>query len=197
MKYCPTSTVFRNAASIQILPNLSCCDNFSIRSLFSLQWQFFMCRIIIPTSLPVLSWQDSYSSHISATATKRLSWFTGIILRKQFQSSQSRRNNVSTNFSHLYFTALLWTMDSWFGRLGVRFRRILNIINSSILSHSPCGLSSLLEHHFFSDPGPRNDHCPAPNLFLVVFRSPWDVVEHRHEDDPSSKFLWCYAQSWQ
>ena len=34
----------------------------------------------------------------------------------------------------------------------------------SILSHSPCGMSSLIEYHFFSDPGPRNDHCPAPNL---------------------------------
>ena len=28
-----------------------------------------------------------------------------------------------------------------------------------------CGLSSLIEYHFFSEPGPRNDHCPAPNLF--------------------------------
>ena len=28
-----------------------------------------------------------------------------------------------------------------------------------------CGLSSLIEYHFFSEPGPINDHCPAPNLF--------------------------------
>ena len=34
MKYCPTSTVVRNPASVQILLNLSCCDNFSILSLF-------------------------------------------------------------------------------------------------------------------------------------------------------------------
>ena len=34
MKYCPTSTVFRNPASVQNLLNLSCCDNFSIRSLY-------------------------------------------------------------------------------------------------------------------------------------------------------------------
>ena len=34
MKYCPTSTVVRNPASVQNLLNLSCCDNFSIRSLY-------------------------------------------------------------------------------------------------------------------------------------------------------------------
>ena len=32
MEYCPISTTFRNPASIQNLPYLSCCDNFSIRS---------------------------------------------------------------------------------------------------------------------------------------------------------------------
>ena len=34
MKYCPISTTFRNPASIQNLLNLSCCDNFWIRSRF-------------------------------------------------------------------------------------------------------------------------------------------------------------------
>ena len=29
---------------------------------------------------------------------------------------------------------------------------------------SPGGLSSLIEYHFFSEPGPRNDYCPAPSL---------------------------------
>ena len=41
----------------------------------------------------------------------------------------------------------------------------VNIICYAILSHSPSGLSSLIEYHFFSDPGPRNDRCPFPNLF--------------------------------
>ena len=41
----------------------------------------------------------------------------------------------------------------------------VSIICSAILSHSPCGLYSLVEHHFFSDPGPKSDHCPAENLF--------------------------------
>ena len=33
--------------------------------------------------------------------------------------------------------------------------------------------------------------------FFVVFRSPWDVVEHRHEDNPFCEFFWCYTQSRQ
>ena len=32
MKYCPTSTLVRNPASVQNLLTLSCCDDFSIRS---------------------------------------------------------------------------------------------------------------------------------------------------------------------
>ena len=40
-----------------------------------------------------------------------------------------------------------------------------NVILSAILSNSPCGRSSLIEYHFFSEPGPRNDQCPIPNLF--------------------------------
>ena len=36
---------------------------------------------------------------------------------------------------------------------------------SAILSHTPCVLSSLIQYHFFSEPGPINDHCLFPNLF--------------------------------
>ena len=36
MKYCPTSTVVRNPASIQILITRFCCDSLSIRS-----WYFY------------------------------------------------------------------------------------------------------------------------------------------------------------
>ena len=35
---------------------------------------------------------------------------------------------------------------------------------TSALSHTPCGLSSLIQYHRFSEPGPINDHCPFPNL---------------------------------
>ena len=41
----------------------------------------------------------------------------------------------------------------------------LIIINSATLSHTPCGLSLLVEYHFVSNPGPRNDQRPAGNLF--------------------------------
>ena len=42
----------------------------------------------------------------------------------------------------------------------------VNIIFSAILSHSPCGLSALMEYHSFSEPGQKNDHCAAPNLLV-------------------------------
>ena len=41
----------------------------------------------------------------------------------------------------------------------------LIIINSAMLSLSPCGLSIQVEYHFISDPGPRKDQRPAGNLF--------------------------------
>ena len=40
-----------------------------------------------------------------------------------------------------------------------------DIISSATLLHSPCGLLSWVEYHFFSDPGPKNDHLPGENLF--------------------------------
>ena len=40
-----------------------------------------------------------------------------------------------------------------------------NNIFSAKLSQIPCGLSSFIEYHFFSEPGPMNDHCSFPNLF--------------------------------
>ena len=40
----------------------------------------------------------------------------------------------------------------------------LIIINSATRSHFPPGLSLLVEHHFVSDPGLRNDQRPAGNL---------------------------------
>ena len=69
-----------------------------------------------------------------------------------------------------------------------------NNILSAILSHTPCGLSSLVQCHFFSESGPMNDLCPFPNLFhtekrvwhspSILFHclfDPGNVVEHRHK----------------
>ena len=44
----------------------------------------------------------------------------------------------------------------------------LYIISFATLSHSPCGLHSRVEYHFFSDPDPRNDHFPEENLFAQI-----------------------------
>ena len=79
----------------------------------------------------------------------------------------------------------------------------LIIINSATLSHSPRGLSMEVEYHFFSDPSPRNDQRPAGNLFankdkcgvsntflFIVYGSPYDVIEHRHEDNSSLELRW-------
>ena len=38
----------------------------------------------------------------------------------------------------------------------------------AMLSQAPCGLFSE-ECHFFSEPGPINDHCPIPNLLANTF----------------------------
>ena len=87
-KYCPTSTVFRNPASIQILINWSGCGSFSKRSLcFCNRFSYSGISIedvgviinksagaksgsdcSVSTSLPVLVWQTLYSSHTSETA---------------------------------------------------------------------------------------------------------------------------------
>ena len=87
MKYCPTSTVVRNPASVQILITRFCCDSLLTRS-----WYFcnrsscagssvegvgvFINELVgtnngwdcpAKTSLTVLTWQALYSSHTSET----------------------------------------------------------------------------------------------------------------------------------
>ena len=52
-----------------------------------------------------------------------------------------------------------------------------NNILSAILSHSPCGLSALIDYRFLSEPGPRNDDCPTPNLFSYREKS-WAFDSH-------------------
>ena len=54
MKYCPFSTTLRNSASKQNLLNLSCCDSFSIRSLFYCYRIFYTLGRLNPKEL--LSW---------------------------------------------------------------------------------------------------------------------------------------------
>ena len=228
MKYCPTSTVVRNPASVQNLLNLSCSDNFPILSPYLCNSNFFMCRIIIvqkhvfcwshsapttglpaqaelpPTSpecwpfspaLPVTlahpllppkhgwlgrdKWGLSSPYHVAATYL--------------FGQPDSPSFANHWRYCHADWTVPLQDVNSsflprmchpaeqvsahtqirdprestaacWWHALGTPSPGHHHL--SAILSHSPCGLSSLIEYHFFSDPGPRNYHCPAPN-FLV------------------------------
>ena len=133
MKYCPTSTVFRNPASVQILISRSCCESLSTRS-----WYFCnrspctgslvegMCVFITlgtnngsdcpaSTCLSVLTWQDLYSSHKSETAPKILSWFTEMIVRKTVSivspSAQECVDNFPTSCASEH-TSREWTRGS-------------------------------------------------------------------------------------
>ena len=47
-----------------------------------------------------------------------------------------------------------------------------NSISSAIWSQAPCGLFSSAEYHFFSEPGPMNDHCPIQSFFASTLTTP-------------------------
>ena len=59
-------------------------------------------------------------------------------------------------------------MELLHGKLDIRFLRIPTTSSSAIWSQIPCGLFSSPEYHFFSEPGPMNDHCPVPNLLAYM-----------------------------
>ena len=69
-----------------------------------------------------------------------------------------------------------------------------NNILSAKWSQIPSGLLYSIEDHFFSEPGPINDHCPIPNFFanmettlafatffFIAFTVTRNVVEHWHK----------------
>ena len=88
---------------------------------------------------------------------------------------------------------LSWPLDNRLvaQKTGCPLSASVTIIFSAILSHSPCGQSSLIDYHFFSEPWPlscskssckyRNESSIWLAFYLVVFWSAWDAVEHRHE----------------
>ena len=56
-------------------------------------------------------------------------------------------------------------MELLHGKLGIHFQRIST---ASFPRYDPKILvdySLPIEYHFFSEPGPINDHCPIPNFF--------------------------------
>ena len=90
MKYCPTCTVVRNPASVQILITQFCCDSLSSRSSYVCNRSScagssvkgvgdFINELVgtnngsdcfASTGLTVLTWQALYSSHKSETARR-------------------------------------------------------------------------------------------------------------------------------
>ena len=56
---------------------------------------------------------------------------------------------------------------------------------SDILSHSPCGLSSLIEDHFFSDPG----HDPDDNLLFSRIELLHLLLDARFVNDEEDTLL--------
>ena len=189
MKYCPTPTVVRNPASVQNLLNLSCCDNFLNRSLYlcnrytSCAESSFKSMFVFitlgtnngsdcpaTTSRPVLTWQVSHSLHKSETAPSILSWLTEIIvLQKQLSEKQSfNRSLISAEAYWQFSTTVALSVPRDNGlvarKTGCPLSSNFIIICSATLSHSPCGLYSWVEYHFFSDSSQKNDHFPGENL---------------------------------
>ena len=225
MKYCPISTTVKNPASKQNLLNLSCCDitynSFSV----SMQWKIFVSMIIIIQKHVGL---DHARMRNSTVLPKRVAAFyrgnfvlfthffdcfvkTELIHGSICANNSCNRvlvghNSGSTIFHHLCFSADLWTMDSWLEKLGVRFLRV-SIIFSTILSSTPCRLSSLIEEHFVSEPGPINDHCPIPNHFakretsrafdlhsFLLSLEPHELSLNIDMKNPSCEILWCFTE---
>ena len=168
---------------------------------------------IVPasTSLPVLTWQVLHSSHKSETAPWILSWLTEIIVRKTVSIVPTSAQKCIGNFP----PPLLLSVPRDNGLVARKTRCPLSpnffiIIISATLSRSHCGRLSWVEYHFFSDPGTeewpsswwkssrlnRNKVGDRFAFLLIVLRSPWDVVEHRHEDDPSCTGFSLICLTW-
>ena len=86
-------------------------------------------------------------------------------MRKKLQQFQDRHRSAWTIFHLLCFSKFIVLKDLFHGMRDVRFPLKLSIICSATSFHSPLGLYVFDPHHFFSDPGPRNDQCPCGNLF--------------------------------
>ena len=137
MKYCPTSTVVRNPASVQNLLTLSCCDNFSIRCLYLCNWSSSCAGSSVKGMFVFITLGTN--NGLDCPSTRSLSLFyhgkrhfcdcsvkTELIYRNKcaknsFNRSWLGASSVLTIFHHLCSKALLWTMDSCIGRLVVCF----------------------------------------------------------------------------
>ena len=182
-KNCPISTTFRNPASIQILHNSSCCDSFSIRSPNCCNRRSLWVRSSQSKGTSVLITLDTNEEldcppRLLSSIVKGFVLFTHfcdcsvkteLIYRNNYAKNSLNRFQISTIVHRQFSMSLLLSRPLDNGlvarKIGCPLSANSNIILSVILSHSPCGLHSLIEHHFFSEPGPINDHCPFQNIF--------------------------------
>ena len=221
MKYCPTSTVVRNPASVPILITLFCCESLSTRS-----WYFCNRSSCAGTSVEgvgvvinKLAGSNNGSECLVSTGLFVLAWqacihHTNLKLLRRYCADQQKSlcEKKLQSYPHQHknvFLLLSGPRDSGLltRKTGCPLSPNLIIINSATMSHSSCGLWSWVEYHFFSDPGPRNDHLPGENLFANTHTSVASAIhscslsldshemslKHRHEDDPSCEIFWFFA----
>ena len=184
MKYCPTSTVsgilHKNKSLsigpvVQAFPLVLCTSaiKFLVQVSQSSVWVSLsmillartMGRISLSQQVSLCLFDRYCTIHTILRLLRRYSadWQKWLC-EKQFQSYPNRHRSVPISVHLLFFWAFLETMDSWLGRLGVRF---LWIWSSSIQQLCPILLAVFrwkVEYHFVSDPGPRNVQRPAGNF---------------------------------
>ena len=123
-----------------------------------------------------------------------------MMVRKSFNRISIGSESVLIMFHLLCFWAFLGTMDSWLVKLGVRFLRIwsssirrLCLILLVICQKTTSflvqvrGMTNVLLESFCK----HRHKCGINNTFLfIVINSPYDVIEHRHEDTSSLELFW-------
>ena len=181
MEYCPISTTFKNPASIHNLLNLSCCDNFSIRSPHFCNGRSLWAQSSLSKSTSVLitlGTSTALPQRIHRSIMKGFIFFTHFcdcsVKTELIYRSNCAKKTVSIvsksaqqcidNFPLPLLLSRPLDSGLVARKIGCPLSANVNIIFSAILSHSPCGPSSFVEYHFFSEPGPRKDQCPFPNL---------------------------------
>ena len=157
----------------------------------------------ITTGLPVLSW----SCFILFTYLSNCSVKTELVCRDNYAKNSFNRFQIGCIVYRQF--SMSFAYESTSGQCARSAEDWTTTFCEfqqhpfSLLPVSTCGLFSLIQYHF-SEPGPMNDHFPACSksfrkkrnesntwfaFFIIVFCSPWDVVEHRHEDNSSCEIL--------
>ena len=193
MKCCPTSTTVRNPASVQNLLNLSCCDNFSIRSPYLCNSNSLSVgSSLFKGTLVLITCGTNEELDCSPTAGLHRSIMIGFIFFTHVCDCSVKteliyRSNVRKTVSIVPSSAqkcidnfpppllLSWPLDNGLvaRKTGCPFSASVIIIFSAILPHSPCGLSSLIEYHFS-----LNQDREKTIVLLRIFLQKEKRVEH-------------------